>query len=65
MLEIYGATESKYEMKVLNVYGSEVLISQITESQNRLNFSHLPNGMYYLVLTNDKVKLIEKFVIAK
>jgi len=63
-LELNGPSE-KYEMKILNLYGSEIFTSEIVKRQNHLNFSYLPNGMYYMVLTNDKSKIIERFVIVK
>ena len=64
-LEINAATDDKYEMKIFNLFGSEVFTSQITEKQNHLNFSQLPNGMYNIVLTNNKVKIVERFIIMK
>ena len=64
-LDLNGDPINTYDLKVMNLFGSEVYKSVISQKQNRLDLSHLPNGMYYMVLTNDKVKIVEKFVIVK
>jgi len=65
ILDFNGDVVNTYDLKVVNLFGSEVYNSVINQKQNRLDLSQLPNGMYYLILTNKDVKIIEKFVIVK
>jgi len=64
-LEIQATEEEKYQMKVLNLFGSVVYSTEINKAKNHLDLSHLPNGMYYLELRNENVKILERFVIVK
>lgn len=65
VLEVYSDELPQYELKILNLFGSVLYSGNINENISNLDFSHFANGMYYIMLTNDKMKIIERFVIVK
>lgn len=62
-LEFVSEEDIRYSASIYNLLGTKVYNSAINKSQTQFDLGHLANGMYYLVLENEHVRLVEKFII--
>jgi hypothetical protein len=58
------ANETAFELKILNVFGQILTISPKYFIENGVEIAHLPNGIYFLEIFDEKTKqvFIRKFV---
>ena len=50
------------QLSIMNLNGQEVLTRQITQHKTTIDISHLPCGVYFVRLTNDKSVEVGKFI---
>ncbi|ASB49771.1 T9SS type A sorting domain-containing protein [Alkalitalea saponilacus] len=55
----------KSSLRVFNVSGQLVYLSEIYEGNNQVSLDHLPAGIYNVVVSNDSYRAEDKLVISK
>ena len=60
-LEILGVTKES-NLAILNIEGQQLITRQITEPKTQLDISSLPQGVYFVRLTGDKVVRMGKII---
>jgi photosystem II stability/assembly factor-like uncharacterized protein len=50
------------QLSIMNLNGQELMTRQITSPKTQIDISNLPNGVYFVRLTNDKTVEVGKFV---
>ena len=67
--EINNATTGAYELKIINNIGQIVskdnFVKQVQKYTYRSDASHLPNGIYFIILENKNYRRNIKFIISK
>jgi hypothetical protein len=57
-----AATLTNSQLSIMNLNGQELMTRQITSPKTQIDISNLPNGVYFVRLTNDKTMEVGKFV---
>jgi len=57
-----SSTVAKSQLSVLDVEGRQMISCQFTEPKMKIDIRNLPNGVYFVRLTGDKVLRMGKFV---
>jgi hypothetical protein len=57
-----AATLTNSQLSIMNLNGQELMTRQITSPKTQIDISNLPNGVYFVRLTNDKTMDVGKFV---
>ena len=60
-IELSGSVKESY-LAIVNTEGQQLLTRQITDPKTQIDISNLPNGVYFVRLTNDKSVEVRKFV---
>jgi hypothetical protein len=54
---------ASFQYRVKDVAGREVLAGRLTEKTNRIGVSQLPAGIYFLLLSRDQYRIVNKIVV--
>lgn len=57
-----STTARKSQFSIMNLNGQEFITCQISELKKQIDISNLPNGVYFVRLTNDKSVEVGKFI---
>ena len=49
--------------KLIDLTGKEILTKQINSPYTKINVQHLPQGIYFYIVTNEKERYLGKLVI--
>jgi hypothetical protein len=50
------------KLSILNLYGEELIIGQITESKTQIDINTLPCGIYFVRLSNENIIEVGKII---
>jgi DNA-binding beta-propeller fold protein YncE len=53
---------AKSQLSITNLNGQQLITQQITESKMQIDISYLPNGVYFVRLTNDRTVEVGKII---
>ena len=57
-----NAAKAISQLSITNLNGQQLISRQITDPKTQIDISNLPNGVYFVRLTNDKSVEVGKFV---
>jgi hypothetical protein len=55
-------TPIQSQLSIMNLNGQEVMTHQITQPMTQMDISSLPQGVYFVRLTNDRTMEVGKFM---
>ncbi len=59
---IHIETPAQNQLAIMNLSGQDLINQQITEPKTRIDISTLPNGIYFVRVTGEKMVQVRKFI---